>query len=361
MKTKKRMFSFLLALILTASLLPMGTALAEEPEGSIAPAPTPEGAEGLTWSDLGIEPVVPENDTEGQIALVDETSGTIQPMAEGDAQTRQVYGSCIILEENGNYCTPGDEGGTVIPSSQQPRVGETLAFEVLCNSGFRLQRLTVSRDSELAGTDITDTLAFYVDDSDGDVYYMAYFAREGTTPLLKNVTLDVLLPVPGGSYSGLVPADAAPRESYASAFRVLSARWYLITDGQASDPESFQPGLDYAVEITVAPNEGWRFSEDSQGILYLSNGDYLFGDNEVSVSYLSDGTLVMTSKPITLPESEPGDIDGDGNIGAQDLMLLRKYLLDLPIEGRFDGNAADLNGDGEIDILDLVRMRKQLA
>ena len=360
MKKRIHTFRFLLALILTVSLLPIGTARAEEPAGSIAPVPTPESAEGLTWSDLGMEPVASGDETEGQIALVEGGSGTIAPLAEGDGQTRQVYGGCIILEENGNY-TPSDEGGTVVPSSQQPRVGETLTFDVQCNSGYRLQRLTVSRDSELAGTDITDTLAFYVDDSDGDVYYMAYFAREGTTPLLKNVTLDVLLPVPGGSYSGLVPADAAPRESYASAFRVLSARWYLITDGQASDPESFQPGLNYAVEITVAPNTGWRFSEDSQGILYLSNGEYLFGDNEVFASYQEDGTLILTSKPITLPASEPGDIDGDGSIGAADLMLLRKYLVGLTIESHFDDSAADLNGDGSIDILDLVRLRKLLV
>ena len=42
-------------------------------------------------------------------------------------------------------------------------------------------------------------------------------------------------------------------------------------------------------------------------------------------------------------------------------MLLRKYLVGLTIEGRFDGTAADLNGDGSIDILDLVRLRKLLA
>ena len=172
MKKRIHMFRVLLALLLTVSLLPMGRALAEEPAGSIVPAPTPEGAEGLTWSDLGIEPIVPENEAEGQIALVNNGSGTISPLEEGDAQTRQVYGGCIILEENGNY-TPSDEGGTVIPSSQQPRVGETLTFAVQCNSGYRLQLLTVSRDSELAGTDVTDTLSFYVDVSDGDVYYMA--------------------------------------------------------------------------------------------------------------------------------------------------------------------------------------------
>lgn len=361
MKKRIHMFRFLLALILTVSLLPIGTARAEEPAGSIAPVPTPESAEGLTWSDLGMEPVASGDETEGQIALVEGGSGTIAPLAEGDAQTRQVYGGCYILNENGNY-TYSDEGGTVIPSSQQPQVGETLSFQVQCNSGYRLQWFTVSRDSELGGIDITDTMTFYVDESDGDVYYMAYFAREGTTPLLKNVTLDVLLPVPGGSYSGPVPADAAPTPRYASAYRVLSARWYLVTDDGLIDPESFEPGLDYAVEITVAPNEGWRFLENSPGYFYLSNGEYLSSANqEISVSYRSDGTLVMTSMPITLLASEPGDIDGDGSIDAADLMLLRKYLVGLTIEGRFDGTAADLNGDGSVDILDLVRLRKLLA
>ena len=357
MRIKKRLFGFLLALVMTVCLLPFGTALAEEPEGSLAPVP--EDGEGLTWNDLGLEPFT--SGEEGQIAPVTgDGAGSILPLAEGDALTRQVYGGCYIMNQDGTRIF-SDEGGDVIPSSQQPRVGETLSFEARPNAGYRLQWLTVSRDSELVGSDITDSLTFYVDGCDGDVYYIAFFARVDTSPLLQIARLEVLMPVPGGSYSGSVPADAAPTESYASAYRVLDARWYLVTDDGLIDPESFEPGLDYAVEITVAPNEGWRFSVDSQGILYLSNGDYLFGDNEVSVSYLSDGTLVMTSKPITLPESEPGDIDGDGNIGAQDLMLLRKYLLDLPIEGRFDGNAADLNGDGEIDILDLVRMRKQLA
>lgn len=359
MRINKRLFSFFLALIMTASLLPLGTALAEEPEGSIAPAPTSAEGEGLTRSDLGLEPFPSEG--EGQIAPVTgDDAGTILPLAEGDAQTRQVYGGCYILNENGNY-TYSDEGGTVIPSSQQPRVGETLSFQVQCNSGYRLQWFTVSRDSELGGIDITDTMTFYVDESDGDVYYWAYFAREGTVPPLRTVTLDVQMPVPGGSYSGPVPADAAPTPRYASAYRVLSARWYLVTDEGLIDPESFEPGLDYAVEITVAPNAGWRFSEDSQGILYLSNGEYLFGDNEVFASYQADGSLVLTSTPITLPASEPGDINGDGLISAQDALLLRKYLVGLAVEGRFDGTAADLNGDGEIDILDLVRLRKALA
>lgn len=66
----------------------------------------------------------------------------------------------------------------------------------------------------------------------------------------------------------------------------------------------------------------------------------------------------MASHVIIVPA---GDINRDGEVNALDLMLLRKYLVDLPIEGVFDEVAADLNGDGVIDILDLVRLRKVLA
>lgn len=67
----------------------------------------------------------------------------------------------------------------------------------------------------------------------------------------------------------------------------------------------------------------------------------------------------MASHVIIVPA---GDINRDGEVNALDLMLLRKYLVDLPITGEtFDETAADLNGDETIDILDLVRLRKALA
>ena len=63
----------------------------------------------------------------------------------------------------------------------------------------------------------------------------------------------------------------------------------------------------------------------------------------------------MASHVIIVPA---GDINRDGEVDVLDLLLLRKYLVDLPIEGVFDEVAADLNGDETIDILDLVRFRK---
>ena len=56
-----------------------------------------------------------------------------------------------------------------------------------------------------------------------------------------------------------------------------------------------------------------------------------------------------------------GDINMDGELDAQDLMVLRKHLVGLPIEGQFSEAGADLHPDGKIDLLDLVRLRKILA
>ena len=61
------------------------------------------------------------------------------------------------------------------------------------------------------------------------------------------------------------------------------------------------------------------------------------------------------------PPASPGDLNRDGSVNSLDLLVMRKYLVALPIEGIFDEAAADVNGDGSIDILDLVRLRKVLA
>ena len=41
--------------------------------------------------------------------------------------------------------------------------------------------------------------------------------------------------------------------------------------------------------------------------------------------------------------------------------MLRKYLVYVTLEDKFDEIGADLNDDGKLDILDLVRLRKILA
>ncbi len=73
----------------------------------------------------------------------------------------------------------------------------------------------------------------------------------------------------------------------------------------------------------------------------------------------ADGTTPATH--VIIAPDAVGDINMDGNVDSLDLLVLRKYLVALPIEGSFDPIAADMNRDGAIDILDLVRLRKVLA
>ena len=55
----------------------------------------------------------------------------------------------------------------------------------------------------------------------------------------------------------------------------------------------------------------------------------------------------------------PGDINGDGEVNAKDLIRLRKYFSGWEVE--VDEVALDVNGDGEINAKDLIRLRKYFA
>ena len=63
--------------------------------------------------------------------------------------------------------------------------------------------------------------------------------------------------------------------------------------------------------------------------------------------------------PEKTPEPVKGDVDGDGKLGSEDLIILRKILL-----SAFGGEtpeSADVNGNGEVDILDLIILKKMLV
>ncbi|MBQ3865775.1 MAG: leucine-rich repeat protein [Clostridia bacterium] len=61
----------------------------------------------------------------------------------------------------------------------------------------------------------------------------------------------------------------------------------------------------------------------------------------------------------------PGDADGDGAVGAEDLATLLQYLAGMDFEtGRssvWTAQGADVTGDGKVDTADLIRMQNYLA
>ncbi|MDE6665987.1 MAG: carbohydrate-binding protein, partial [Ruminococcus sp.] len=66
---------------------------------------------------------------------------------------------------------------------------------------------------------------------------------------------------------------------------------------------------------------------------------------------------VLATKPATIKEIN-GDIDGDGKLAVNDLVLINKHLLAVSPLTAEQCIKADLNSDGIIDVFDLVLLRK---
>ena len=52
--------------------------------------------------------------------------------------------------------------------------------------------------------------------------------------------------------------------------------------------------------------------------------------------------------------SEPGDINADGNINVQDIVLLVSFILDQEEPDAGQQYASDINGDGILNVMDVV-------
>ncbi len=89
----------------------------------------------------------------------------------------------------------------------------------------------------------------------------------------------------------------------------------------------------------------------------LMNTRYYGAEAEWNRIYIEDNNECLF--PIQF-NARPGDITGDGSVGASDLVVLMKAITT-------DGDAdilmhnVDLNSDGEVDILDVIRLVRYLA
>ena len=63
--------------------------------------------------------------------------------------------------------------------------------------------------------------------------------------------------------------------------------------------------------------------------------------------------------PEKTAEPVKGDINGDGELGSDDLIVLRKILF--AVSGNEIPESANINGDENVDILDLIALKKMIA
>ena len=55
-----------------------------------------------------------------------------------------------------------------------------------------------------------------------------------------------------------------------------------------------------------------------------------------------------------------GDVNNDGKFNIMDILLLKKWLLNVPNTTLADKNAGDLCSDGKLDVFDLCCMKNML-
>ena len=72
-------------------------------------------------------------------------------------------------------------------------------------------------------------------------------------------------------------------------------------------------------------------------------------------------TKFFESKTYTYGKYIVGNVSMSGELGAEDLTVLRKNMLGVNSFGELQKLAADMNNDNEIDIIDLISLKKALA
>ena len=72
-------------------------------------------------------------------------------------------------------------------------------------------------------------------------------------------------------------------------------------------------------------------------------------------------TKFFESETYTYGKYIAGNVSMSGELGAEDLTVLRKNMLGVNSFGELQTLAADMNNDNEIDIIDLISLKKALA
>ncbi len=83
--------------------------------------------------------------------------------------------------------------------------------------------------------------------------------------------------------------------------------------------------------------------------------------NSISMNIDTKSILDKANKVFDYVYAKSGDLDGDGEISANDALIMRKYLAKMILEDDINVDFADMNGDGRINAKDQFELRKLLA
>ena len=118
----------------------------------------------------------------------------------------------------------------------------------------------------------------------------------------------------------------------------------------------------------MLPGEWMRTKDNTHIGYYIGNGEVIEctqkWDCKVQRTKLTDrewrghGRFIYIDYGSELYGREKGDVNGDGEIDARDVLLCKKIVLKTYEPTPAEEWAADINGDGEVSILDYLRLKK---
>lgn len=125
----------------------------------------------------------------------------------------------------------------------------------------------------------------------------------------------------------------------------------LIWDGQECKEEDVKDGTIATLTFDVA--------EDVETNKPLEvRADVVDGD--VYDSNLNPLEVSTVAGSVTALDFTPGDLNGDGKINTTDVVLLRRYILN--VDGtKINANAANVNDDGKVNSADVILLRRYIA
>ena len=170
----------------------------------------------------------------------------------------------------------------------------------------------------------------------------------------RDVTYTQLPEILNGAENIVTACDAKNCTSDLASFTVSAdADVYVLLDTRVENLPAWMSGYT-KINLTAANDKDVTFAVYKQSV--KAGETVTLGTNGQS-AYCVNYTVFVTDSG----NSVRGDVNADGSCDTLDVVLLQKWILNVPGTTLPNPDAADLNGDGQIDIFDLGLMKHILT
>ncbi len=161
---------------------------------------------------------------------------------------------------------------------------------------------------------------------------------------------------PGNEVIGACSLGVSDTEFVDKEYRIIIKRVVEDTD---TFVEFYM--FEKAVAIPSEPMFSFSYTNEEYGPASTSVGFTTWGDQEFKTSNVKLYNYNLDIRPYypSLAKVVIGDFDGDGTVNGNDIVILRKELIEIDVSDI--GTVTDLTNDGIIDLRDLVRIKKIIA